>query len=102
MLFRSRDIGTVVLPHAQVKIFLVASVEERAERRYKENIQKGIPTDLETLKSEIAARDYKDSHRAVSPLKPAEDAIHFDTTGVSIEGVVQFIKEKVNIAIDKD
>ena len=97
-----RDIGTVVLPHAQVKIFLVASVEERAERRYKENIQKGIPTDLETLKSEIAARDYKDSHRAVSPLKPAEDAIHFDTTGVSIEGVVQFIKEKVNIAIDKD
>ena len=96
-----RDIGTVVLPQAELKIFLVASVEERAARRYKENLEKGIPTDLETLKEEIAARDYKDSHREVSPLKPAADAIHFDTTGVSIEGVVQFIQEKAEKILDK-
>lgn len=96
-----RDIGTVVLPDAELKIFLVASVDERAERRYKENLEKGIPTTLETLKEEIAARDYKDSHRKVSPLKAADDAITFDTTGVSIEGVVNFIKEKANKMIDK-
>ena len=96
-----RDIGTVVLPHAELKIFLVASVEERAERRYKENREKGIPTNLETLKKEIAERDYKDSHRAVSPLKPAADAIHFDTTGVGISEVVAFIEEKAKKIIDK-
>ena len=87
-----RDIGTVVLPQAELKIFLVASVDERAERRYKENIAKGIETDLETLKEEIAARDYKDSHRETSPLKPAEDAIYLDTTGLSIQEVVEKIK----------
>ncbi len=94
-----RDIGTTVLPQAQVKIFLVASVDERAERRYKENLSRGIETDLEALKAEIAERDYKDSHRQVSPLKPAADAIHFDTTGVSIDGVLAFIEseiEKIN------
>lgn len=96
-----RDIGTVVLPDAELKIFMIASVDERAERRYKENIEKGIPADLETLKKEIAERDYKDSHRKVSPLKPAEDAITFDTTGVSIEGVVEFIQEKAKKIIDK-
>lgn len=96
-----RDIGTVVLPDAELKIFLIASVDERAERRYKENMAKGIPTDLETLKEEIAARDYKDSHRAVSPLKAAADAITFDTTGVSIEGVVDFISKKVEEILDK-
>lgn len=64
-----RDIGTVVLPNAELKIFLIASVEERALRRFKENQEKGIPTDLETLKEEIAARDFKDSNRKVSPLK---------------------------------
>ena len=86
-----RDIGTVVLPNAELKIFLVASVEERAERRYKENVEKGI-----------AERDYKDSHRAVSPLRPAEDAIHFDTTGVEIADVVAFIEEKVKKILDKE
>lgn len=96
-----RDIGTVVLPQAELKIYLVASVDERAERRYKENLAKGIPTDLETLKKEIAERDYKDSHRAVSPLKPAEDAIHFDTTGIGIDQVVAFIEEKAKKIIDK-
>jgi len=87
-----RDIGTVVLPKAELKIFLVASVDERAERRYKENLAKGIETDLETLNEEIATRDYKDSHRATSPLKQAEDAIYLDTTGLSIQEVVDKIK----------
>ena len=95
-----RDIGTVVLPNAELKIFLVASVEERAERRYKENLSKGIETDLEVLKKEIAERDYKDSHREVSPLKPAADAIHFDTTGVGIDQVVAFIEEKAKKILD--
>ena len=87
-----RDIGTVVLPKSELKIFLVASVDERAERRYKENLSKGIETDLETLKEEIAARDYKDSHRETSPLKQAEDAIYLDTTGLTILEVVDKIK----------
>ena len=90
-----RDIGTVVLPQAELKIFLVASVDERAERRYKENLSKGIETDLETLKEEIAARDYKDSHRETSPLKQADDAIYLDTTGLSILEVVEKIKSEV-------
>lgn len=89
-----RDIGTVVLPHADLKIFLVASVDERAERRYKENLQKNIPTDLEKLKVEIAERDRKDSTRAVSPLKQAEDAILLDSTGKTIDQVAGFIEEK--------
>ncbi|HEM3547276.1 (d)CMP kinase [Streptococcus suis] len=96
-----RDIGTVVLPQAELKIFLIASVEERALRRFKENTERGIETNLESLKQEIAARDYKDSHREVSPLKAADDAITFDTTGVSIEGVVKFISEKAKEILDK-
>ncbi|MCT8386090.1 (d)CMP kinase [Leuconostoc mesenteroides] len=83
-----RDIGTTVLPEADIKIFLVASVDERAQRRYKENVAKGMTTDLETLKREIEARDYKDSHRQISPLTQAKDAILVDTTGQSIDDVV--------------
>ena len=97
-----RDIGTVVLPDAELKIFLIASVEERAERRFKENKEKGIKTDFKTLKREIAERDYKDSHRKVSPLKAAKDAITFDTTGVDIDGAVKFIQEKAKKIIDMD
>ena len=89
-----RDIGTVVLPKSELKIFLVASVDERAERRYKENLSKGIETDVETLKEEIAAREYKDSHRETSPLKQADDAIYLDTTGLSILEVVEKIKSE--------
>lgn len=95
-----RDIGTVVLPDAELKIFLIASVDERAERRFKENKEKGIETDFEQLKKEIAERDYRDSHRKVSPLKAAEDAITFDTSGISIEEVVQFIQKKAEKIID--
>lgn len=95
-----RDIGTVVLPDAELKIFLIASVDERAQRRFKENIEKGISSDLETLKEEIAARDFKDSNRTVSPLKAADDAIICDTTGIDIPGVVSFIQEKAEKMID--
>ena len=87
-----RDIGTVVLPDAEVKIFLVASVDERAERRYLENKQKGIESDYEQLKQEIITRDEYDSNREVSPLKQAKDAIRVDTTGLSIEEVVEACK----------
>ena len=90
-----RDIGTAVLPNAEVKIFLVASVVERAERRFKENQAKGILTDFDTLKDEIEQRDYLDSHREVSPLKQAEDAVRIDTTGKTIEEVVALIKEVI-------
>lgn len=93
-----RDIGTVVLPEADVKIFLVASVEERAERRFLENKEKGISSDFEQLKQEIVARDTYDSNRKVSPLKQAEDAVRVDTTGLSIQEVVdrcvEIIEEK--------
>lgn len=88
-----RDIGTAVLPDAEVKIFLVASAKERAERRYKENVSKGITTPLKVLQKEIEDRDYKDSHREVSPLVQAEDAIRLDTTSLSITQVVNKMKE---------
>lgn len=67
-----RDIGTTVLPNAEVKIFLVASVHERAVRRFKENVEKGIDTPLDVLEKEIEERDYKDSHRKISPLTQAK------------------------------
>lgn len=91
-----RDIGTHVLPDAEVKIFLKASVEERAKRRHAENIARGFPSDLETLKKEIARRDQIDSEREVAPLKKAKDAIEIDTTSLSVEEVVERIMEIVN------
>lgn len=98
-----RDIGTVVLPEADVKIFLVASVEERAIRRHLENQEKGIASDLEKLKAEIINRDTLDMNRKVSPLKQAEDAVLLDTTGQSIIEVVneckEIIKEKLKYGL---
>lgn len=94
-----RDIGTVVLPNADLKIFLVASVKERAERRYKENIEKGIMTSLDELQKEIEDRDYYDSHRKESPLVQASDAIKVDTTGLSIEEVVNVIENELKKVI---
>lgn len=88
-----RDIGTTVLPNAEVKIFLVASVHERAVRRFKENVEKGIDTPLDVLEKEIEERDYKDSHRKISPLTQAKDAVLVDTTALSIEEVVAKIME---------
>ncbi|MCL0329364.1 (d)CMP kinase [Apilactobacillus xinyiensis] len=90
-----RDIGTTVIPDAEVKIFLIASVSERAERRFKDNAEKGIHTPLEELKKEIELRDYKDSHRKVSPLVKAEEAIELDTTSLSINEVVNEISKIV-------
>lgn len=86
-----RDIGTHVLPNAEIKIFMIASVEERAERRHQENLQKGFPSDIEQLKAEIALRDKQDSEREVSPLKKAEDAIEIDTTSLTINQVAERI-----------
>ncbi|SES80944.1 cytidylate kinase [Oceanobacillus limi] len=96
-----RDIGTHVLPDAEVKIFLIASVEERAKRRYEENVQKGFPSDLEELKKEIEQRDLIDSKREVAPLLKAEDAIEIDTTSLTIDQVAQKILEAVYDVIGK-
>lgn len=83
-----RDMGTVVFPHAPVKIFLTATAEERARRRHKQLNDKGSGASLAALSLEIAERDRRDSTRAVAPLKPAEDAVILDSTGLSIEAVV--------------
>ncbi|MBR6785237.1 MAG: (d)CMP kinase [Clostridia bacterium] len=94
-----RDIGTVVLPDAQVKIFLTASAEERAQRRYKELQAKGSTVSFQSVLDELIERDYNDSHREIAPLKPAEDSVLLDTTGVSlekqVEKIISIIKEKV-------
>ncbi len=94
-----RDIGTVVLPQAQVKIFLTASPEDRAARRCAELRERGIEKDYGQLLEEIRERDYNDSHRAASPLRPAEDAVCLDTTGNSFETsrrqILEIIKERI-------
>lgn len=95
-----RDIGTVVLPNADVKIFLFASPECRAERRYKELIEKGQDVKYEDVLKDVNDRDYQDSHREIAPLKPTDESVMADTTGKalpeSIEMVVSVIKEKIN------
>jgi len=91
-----RDIGTNVLPNAEVKIFLLDSVEERAKRRYEENKRKGIASDLAVLKKEIAERDKHDMEREHSPLKRADDAMEIDTTSLAIDDVVVKILAHVN------
>ncbi|GED01036.1 (d)CMP kinase [Bacillus atrophaeus] len=88
-----RDIGTHVLPNAEVKIFLLASVEERANRRFEENVKKGYDVNYETLIEEIARRDKLDSEREVSPLRKADDAVEIDTTSLSIDEVAGRILE---------
>ena len=90
-----RDIGTVVLPRADVKIFLTAAAEVRAKRRYDELIAKGQKADLNTILKEIQQRDYQDSHREIAPLKQAKDAVLVDTSELDIEGVVAVIREIV-------
>lgn len=92
-----RDIGTTVLPDAEVKIFLVASARSRAERRLLDLKQRGIKSDqtVDQIEKDIAARDYKDSHRKVSPLKKADDAIEVDTTSMTIDQVVDRILSEI-------
>ncbi len=92
-----RDIGTVVLPNADVKIFLTTSVEERANRRYKEMLEKGEEADYNDILEDIKKRDYQDSHREIAPLKQAEDAIYVDNGGYNLEDgaedLLRIIKE---------
>ena len=89
-----RDIGTVVLPHADIKIYQIASEKIRAKRRYDENILKGINTPLEELEKEIAHRDYLDMNKGFGALKKASDAIELDTSYMTIDEVVAFIYNK--------
>lgn len=86
-----RDIGTVVLPDAEIKIFLTASPEERAKRRYEELLEKGQKANYEDVLSDLITRDYNDSHRAVAPLVPAENAVIVDTTGNTLEQSVRHL-----------
>jgi len=90
-----RDIGTVVIPDAELKIYQVASLKERALRRYKENVSNGTTTSLEEIEKQIKKRDYDDSHRIHSPLKKAEDAIELDTSIMSIDEVVETISRLI-------
>ncbi|AJO18775.1 Cytidylate kinase [Bacillus paralicheniformis] len=91
-----RDIGTHVLPNAEVKIFLLASVEERAKRRFEENVKKGYNVNYETLAEEIRRRDKLDSEREISPLKKADDALEIDTTSLTIDEVAEKILQVVD------
>lgn len=90
-----RDIGTVVLPFAKVKIFLTASAEDRARRRFDELCEKGVATTYEDVLSDMKERDYNDSHRAAAPLRPAEDAVLVDTSGNTLEQSVALLKALV-------
>lgn len=87
-----RDIGTCVLPDAQVKIYLTASVETRAKRRYEELLAKGASCDIREIEKDIEERDYRDMHREMSPLKQAKDAVLVDSSNLDIDGVVAEIK----------
>jgi cytidylate kinase len=90
-----RDIGTIVLPDAELKVFLTASIEERARRRFDELVNKGKDVDMEVLKDEIARRDKIDSERSNSPLVQADDAILLDTSSMNINDVINFILGKL-------
>lgn len=93
LVMAGRDIGTVVLPWADLKVFLVASIEERARRRFAEMQERGAGVPYETVLSELSQRDHNDMTREVSPLKPADDAITLDTDGLTLEQVVDKIVE---------
>ena len=94
-----RDIGTVVLPNAEVKIFLTATPEARATRRYKELVEKGIDVKYDDILQDVITRDYNDSHREIAPLKQADDAVLADTTEIDLQGsidlIVSIIKERM-------
>lgn len=98
-LMDGRDIGTVVLPDAKIKIFLTASAEERAKRRYKELVEKGAKDTYEEVLADLGKRDYQDSHREIAPLKPAEDSIIVDTSDYNFDEakniIVNIIKERI-------
>ena len=91
VLMDGRDIGTVVLPNATVKIFLTASAEVRAKRRYNELIEKGMDVEYQDIYDDMVKRDYNDSHRAIAPLKPAEDSVIADTSDCTFDGSLKLI-----------
>ncbi len=96
IVMEGRDIGTVVLPEAECKIFLTASVESRAERRTRDRLARGQQVTFEQMRQEILTRDGVDSSRSVAPLRPAEDAIHLDNSDMTIEETVQRALEIVS------
>ncbi len=91
-----RDIGTVVLPNAQVKIFLTASAEKRAQRRFDELCEKGVTTTFDEVLEDMKQRDYNDSHRAIAPLKPAEGSVLVDTSELDLDESIRAIEQTVN------
>ena len=95
VLMDGRDIGTVVLPHAQLKVFLTASPQERARRRVLQLEESGRKADYEAILRDIQQRDYQDSHRETAPLRPAEDSVLVDTSGVTFEESVRRLVELV-------
>lgn len=97
-----RDIGTTILPNADVKIFLTASPEARARRRYKELVEKGNAVDFDSILKEINQRDYNDSHRAASPLRQAEDAVLLDTSEMNLEQSCQAILHIIQTALKSE
>jgi len=101
VVLEGRDIGTVVFPDADLKIFMIANVDERARRRQKDLERIGVQVNLEKLIEDINERDYKDSHRNLSPLKKAEDAIVLDTTNLTIDEQVDFIVNKAKEMMKK-
>lgn len=96
-----RDIGTVVLPDATVKIFLTASPEERAKRRYKELLEKGTQVNFDDVYNDIVKRDYNDSHRDIAPLKPAKDSVTADTSLLDLDGSLNLLLELINKGLEK-
>jgi cytidylate kinase len=95
VVLEGRDIGTVVFPDAEVKLFLTASAEERARRRVKDLQERGMPADYDPILQQIRARDQADSTRAIAPLRPAEDAVILDSTRLDLDAVVQHVLELV-------
>ena len=99
-----RDMGSVIFPDAEAKVFLTASAGERARRRHKQLLEKGIDAKLDRLYTEIAERDRRDSERAVAPLRPCDDAYYLDTTGMTIpaviEEVLRYVRERLAAAPD--
>lgn len=103
VVMEGRDIGTAVIPDAEVKIFMTADPEVRAMRRYKQLLEQGKPADLEEIRADIEKRDYQDSHREINPLKQADDAVFMDTSEMSIEenidAVCELIANKTGIDV---
>ena len=106
VLMDGRDIGTVVLPDAELKIYLTASAEARAQRRLKELLDKGVETNFEDVLRDIEYRDYQDTHRETAPLRRAEDAVLLDTSDIGLEESCELlfrtIREKLGIGVEKE